>query len=199
MALTLNGSTNTIAGVAVGGLPDGIVDTDMLAANAVAAAKSNISGSIVNVAQVVKYNTASTSVAEGAYSEALLSLSYAAASGSNKLLIIANCSVSTQTAANIWSTLFINGSASAFRGDAASNRQRVSSGSPESGSATNISTQTIIYLLSSPSTSSVAYDVRVGHAQDATQNVYINRTHGDSDSAYMGRPASSITILEVAA
>ena len=32
MALTLNGSTNTIAGLAVGGLPDGIVDTDMLAA-----------------------------------------------------------------------------------------------------------------------------------------------------------------------
>jgi len=39
MALTLNGSTNTIAGVAVGGLPDGIVDTDMLAANAVVTGK----------------------------------------------------------------------------------------------------------------------------------------------------------------
>ena len=33
MALTFNGSTITIAGVAVGGLPDGIVDDDMLAAN----------------------------------------------------------------------------------------------------------------------------------------------------------------------
>ena len=40
MALTLNGSTNTIAGVAVGGLPDGIVDTDMIAAKAVTTAKS---------------------------------------------------------------------------------------------------------------------------------------------------------------
>ena len=39
MALTLNGSANTIAGVAVGGLPDGIVDTDMLATDAVTAAK----------------------------------------------------------------------------------------------------------------------------------------------------------------
>jgi len=39
MALTLNGSNNTIGGLAVGGLPDGIVDTDMLAANAVTAAK----------------------------------------------------------------------------------------------------------------------------------------------------------------
>ena len=39
MAITINGSTNTITGVAVGGLPDGIVDTDMLAANAVATGK----------------------------------------------------------------------------------------------------------------------------------------------------------------
>ena len=41
MALVLNGSSNTIGGVAVGGLPDGIVDTDMLAANAVTAAKAS--------------------------------------------------------------------------------------------------------------------------------------------------------------
>ena len=39
MPISLNGSTNVITGVAVGGLPDGIVDTDMLAANAVSEAK----------------------------------------------------------------------------------------------------------------------------------------------------------------
>ena len=40
MAITINGSSNTITGLAVGGLPDGVVDTDMLAANAVTAAKA---------------------------------------------------------------------------------------------------------------------------------------------------------------
>ena len=40
MAIGINGSSNTITGIAVGGLPDGIVDTDMLAANAVTAAKA---------------------------------------------------------------------------------------------------------------------------------------------------------------
>ena len=40
MALGINGSSNTITGLAVGGLPDGVVDTDMLAANAVTAAKA---------------------------------------------------------------------------------------------------------------------------------------------------------------
>jgi hypothetical protein len=47
MALVLNGSTNTIAGLAVGGLPDGSVDTDTLAANAVTVAKA--SGSVKGI------------------------------------------------------------------------------------------------------------------------------------------------------
>tara|TARA_X000001382_G_C3090709_1_gene153446 strand:+ start:23 stop:601 length:579 start_codon:yes stop_codon:yes gene_type:complete len=38
MAITINGN-GTLTGVSVGGLPDGIVDTDMLAANAVTAPK----------------------------------------------------------------------------------------------------------------------------------------------------------------
>ena len=39
MALTLNGSANTIGGLAVGGVPDGTIDTDALAASAVTTAK----------------------------------------------------------------------------------------------------------------------------------------------------------------
>ena len=46
MAIVIDGSANTIAGLAVGGLPDGSVDTDTLAANAVTAAKSTISPGI---------------------------------------------------------------------------------------------------------------------------------------------------------
>ena len=39
MALVFNGSNNTIGGLAVGGVPDGSIDTDALAANAVTTAK----------------------------------------------------------------------------------------------------------------------------------------------------------------
>ena len=49
MAITINGSTNTLTGVAVGGLPDGIVDTDMLAANAVTVAKAT--GSVKGITE----------------------------------------------------------------------------------------------------------------------------------------------------
>ena len=41
MALVLNGSANTIGGLAVGGVPDGTIDADALAANAVTTAKIN--------------------------------------------------------------------------------------------------------------------------------------------------------------
>ena len=43
MPIAINGS-GTVTGVSVGGLPDGIVDTDMLAANAVTAAKTTVPG-----------------------------------------------------------------------------------------------------------------------------------------------------------
>ena len=39
MAIAINGSTNVITGVSVGGLPNGIVDADMLATNAVQSSK----------------------------------------------------------------------------------------------------------------------------------------------------------------
>ena len=48
MPVTINGS-GTITGLSVGGLPDGIVDTDMLADNAVTSAKSTVSSPITVV------------------------------------------------------------------------------------------------------------------------------------------------------
>lgn len=58
MPITINGS-GTITGVSVGGLPDGIVDTDMLAAAAVTSAKLP-AGSIVQVAQAISHSTFDT-------------------------------------------------------------------------------------------------------------------------------------------
>lgn len=50
MAISIDGSNNTISGLAVGGLPNGIVDTDMLAAGAATQAKRTYAvGEIVQV------------------------------------------------------------------------------------------------------------------------------------------------------
>ena len=61
MAIAINGSTNVITGVAVGGLPDAIVDADMLAANAVTAGKlaSGVGGKVLQCKYAIKNNTSS--------------------------------------------------------------------------------------------------------------------------------------------
>jgi hypothetical protein len=48
MAITINGS-GTIGGVSVGGLPDGIVDTDMLASGAVTSTKLTNAGKVLGI------------------------------------------------------------------------------------------------------------------------------------------------------
>lgn len=57
MAIAINGS-GTLTGVSVGGLPDGIVDTDMLAANAVTVAKAT--GSVKGIQMVDAYRLSSS-------------------------------------------------------------------------------------------------------------------------------------------
>tara|TARA_R100001443_G_scaffold15964_1_gene25779 strand:- start:97 stop:699 length:603 start_codon:yes stop_codon:yes gene_type:complete len=61
MPITINGSAGTITGVSTGGLPDGCVDTDTLAANAVTAAKSTGLGiSVVDQWRVTTGGTLTT-------------------------------------------------------------------------------------------------------------------------------------------
>jgi hypothetical protein len=62
MAITINGN-GTVTGVSVGGLPDGIVDTDMIAANAVTAAKA--AGSVKGITEMDQWRL-TTNVALGA-------------------------------------------------------------------------------------------------------------------------------------
>jgi len=64
MPIVLNGSTGAISGVPVGGLPDGIVDADMLASNAVTAGKlaSGVGGKFLQVVNTTFNTRASLSI-----------------------------------------------------------------------------------------------------------------------------------------
>jgi|TARA_R100000482_G_scaffold85495_1_gene34258 hypothetical protein len=67
MPIAINGS-GTITGVSVGGLPDGIVDTDMLAAGAVTAAKRG-TGAILQIQQTHLTTTSSQSLSANTLAE----------------------------------------------------------------------------------------------------------------------------------
>ena len=98
MAITINGN-GTVTGISVGGLPDGIVDTDMIAANAVTAAKRG-AGAIL---QVINGSTTSTFTTTSAtYADIGLSASITPASSSNKILVFGNIGGIETSAANTY-------------------------------------------------------------------------------------------------
>ena len=85
MAITING-TGTITGISVGGLPDGIVDTDMIAAAAVTAPKRG-AGAILQVVQgtySTEVESTSTSFVDTGLSQAITPLK----TGSEFLVLI---------------------------------------------------------------------------------------------------------------
>ena len=89
MPITING-TGTITGVSVGGLPDGIVDTDMLATDAVSAAKigSLPDGSILQAVQGT--TTTSTTANSSTLVDTGLSASITPTAANSKIMAIVN-------------------------------------------------------------------------------------------------------------
>ena len=84
MPIGINGS-GTVTGISVGGLPDGIVDTDMLAAGAVTAPKRG-AGAVLQVVHA-SFST-ETSIASTTFTDTGLTASITPSSASNKILII---------------------------------------------------------------------------------------------------------------
>jgi len=85
MTITINGN-GTVTGVSVGGLPDGIVDTDMIAANAVTAVKRG-AGAILQVVHgtyATEVESTSTSYIDSGLSQAITPLK----TGSQMLVIV---------------------------------------------------------------------------------------------------------------
>ena len=87
MPIAINGS-GTVTGISVGGLPDGIVDADMLAANAVTAGKlaSGVGGKILQVKHTTKTSFFSTSTTGGTDVTGV-SVTITPSSSSNKILV----------------------------------------------------------------------------------------------------------------
>ena len=89
MAITIDGS-GSVTGISVGGLPDGIVDTDMLAASAVSSAKL-ASGAGGKIIQAITASTSTeVSVTTTTLTDTGLSASITPTSSSNKILVLVN-------------------------------------------------------------------------------------------------------------
>ena len=196
MAITINGN-GTLTGVSVGGLPDGIVDTDMLAAGAVTAAKRG-AGAILQVVQTVKSDVASTTSTDWTDLSGL-SASITPSSSSNKILVTAFLG-QFSGADMIYIGLCTGDGTGIIQGDTVSGKESSATGAYHGGNSQGeawfgANPATIVKLHSPNTTSSFTYKIR-WKINNATG--YLNRNRSDG-SQYALRCASSLTLMEVAA
>tara|TARA_R100000773_G_C4177921_1_gene88827 strand:+ start:29 stop:553 length:525 start_codon:yes stop_codon:yes gene_type:complete len=154
-------------------------------------------GNLVNYAQVVKTDSYSAQAAQGDYATGdAISLDYAASSSSNKLLIIAQLAIGSNITGRVGAGLHVGGNLdSGAIGDSHGSNTRLSTAASTGGDS-RLDTMIHSYIKSSPSTSSTTYSYRLWQGDNATQYVYLNRTHWNGTQDYGHRMMSSITILE---
>ena len=193
MPVSINGNTGVITGLAVGGLPDGVVDADTLA--------SGVGGKILQVVSTTKTDTASqASVASGGkWSITAFKATITPSSASNKLLIFGNAMFDTGDHAQ---ALYLqkNGSdLAAAMGDAAGSRKSTVTHMEGNGGAYLQVQHSFQFLDTAGDTSERYYNLAIGHGRNAAVNIFMNRSSTDTDAYYQFRTQSTITVIEVAA
>jgi len=190
MPITLNGS-GTVTGISVGGLPDGIVDRDTLATQA--------KGSVLQVVQDTKTDTASATVASGGVwnlSDPIASIT--PSSASNKILVEATVNVGINVDSHGPAMTVLKDDALMFVGDADGNMQRTTVQTYH-----NIQYRACFlhfsYLDTAGSTSAIQYKIRLTHDSGASQTMYLNRTVATDNVDDRHRHASNIILTEIAA
>ena len=167
---------------------------------------------LVNYAQEFKTDTASQSIAWIGYGASvwtndLIYLDYAAASSSNKLLIISHLSWAVEDGYNysgFFGVLCVGGTHTA-RGDEISGWGTTRASLQHSNGVTNnrVNNNDVMhsavhnYLHTSPSTSSTRYSWRFAHTNgSANKGIYLNRAATQNSNAGACTATSSITIME---
>ena len=186
MPIAINGS-GTITGVSVGGLPDGIVDTDMIAAAAVTAPKRG-AGAILQVLFAIKTDLYTTSTTGTFTDIPSLSLTITPASTSNKIFIFSNiCHSISNTSDYAYRLLRDSTALGNSTVGSEGNRVGISCGTTNASRGDGYS----IHFLDSPNTTSATtYKIQVNH-QNGTYRC--NSRDGQWDGS------STIAVMEVAA
>tara|TARA_R100000455_G_C6195099_1_gene67984 strand:- start:42 stop:638 length:597 start_codon:yes stop_codon:yes gene_type:complete len=197
MPITLNGS-GTITGVSVGGLPDGIVDTDMIAAAAVTGVKKG-AGSILQVVQTVKSDVFS-STSQTYVDITGLTVDITPVKANSNILVIAIIGTFGNTDVSNIALTTADGTA-IIQGDIVSGKDSASTSAYTGGNSTGEgwygNNPAPIIKLHDPSYTlgnAVTYKCRM---KCNGNTFYLNRNQSDV-SQYAVRTASTITAMEIA-
>ena len=207
MPITINGN-GTVTGLAVGGLPDGIVDADTLAANAVTSGKlaSGVGGKVLQVLQDTKTDDYGvTSSGTTTYTIPGLEQAITLSNASNKVLVVVNLNVNNYTGSyngqHWWLNRVTDGSDNKIHvgEQIGSNRQR-GTGSGGISSATVHTLNESATCLDVPgSVGPHTYNIQWKDGNGDGGTMYINRGSNNSDATSHTICISSITLTEIAA
>ena len=202
MSITINGG-GTITGISSGGLPAGSVTTATLADGAATGSKLG-AGSIIQVIQTYRTSTFSEELTVGNFSSAVMTASITPTSTSNKILVLCTLHISTGSASanqtNGCQALIKRDGTGIGVGDAAGNRVRSTGAGIGSANTNRLQSNVHMTFLDSPSsTSALSYTAHIKPGFNGTQYVNLNKEQSDGDLSSVGRSASSITLMEVAA
>ena len=197
MALTLNGSANTIGGLAVGGLPDGTIAAADLASGA--------GGKFLQIVSSVKTDTWTKGTStdwldidgtDQAGSGSIFCCKITPSAATSKVLVLTGVSL---TVTYYGSARLVRDSTALAGGDAAGTRTQGTwaGGYSPTGIGPSLATA---YLDSPSSTSELTYKVQGATPHSASYGLGVNvAMSGDADAAYITRPVSVITLIEVGA
>ena len=202
MSITINGG-GTITGISSGGLPAGSVTTATLADGAATGSKLG-AGSIIQVIQTYRTSTFSEELTVGNFSSAVMTASITPTSTSNKILVLCTLHISTGSASanqtNGCQALIKRDGTGIGVGDAAGNRVRSTGAGIGSANTNRLQSNVHMTFLDSPSsTSALSYTAHIKPGFNGTHYVNLNKEQSDGDLSSVGRTASSITLMEVAA
>ena len=158
-------------------------------------------GKILQVVSQTKSDTASQSLASGAwwsYTDTSLRVTLTPSSASNKILLFAQ--ISWSEGSGQWYHFKFEKDGADITGaigDASSSRQRTTAVTDNQTDNNAGRTQFMMVQVSADNTSSRYYNIALKHTSGATRTLYLNRTASDSDAHGYARPISTITAMEV--
>ena len=198
MAITINGN-GTVTGISVGGLPDGIVDTDMLADSAVTNVKHG-SGSIIQVVQAVETGVQSKAADSAWHDISGMAVTITPSSSSSKILVMSTMTIAgTAGEYGVQLMLYRNSTKINTNASNVGDRESVTLGFLTDDSAGKISEgqPTSHSFLDSPSTSSAVTYKWQWRDNNHAQVIYLNRGASDNDTTNSFRTQSQMIAMEI--
>ena len=154
---------------------------------------------VLQVVSTTKTDTFSASVAAGSFAAVTgLTATITPQSATSKILVLASVTAGAATAADGVSGKITGGNTTSYLGAAAGSRTPSASSGRAGGVPTTLSFN---YLDSPATTSATTYGVSITFEETGTTpiTVYCNQSPGDANAAYVGRFASTITVMEISA